>query len=87
MVAVLPELLWEPVAVCVCVVLAMACSWVLQTNEEAGRDRRPLACRRSVSWYGLRLNIIKETHEMSSELSQVRQETKLTHLLTLIKSD
>lgn len=46
-----------------CDVLAMACP--LQTNEEAGRDRRSLACRRSVSWYGFRLNIIKETGERS----------------------
>lgn len=49
-----------------CDVFVMAC--LLQTNEEAGRERRSLACRRSVSWYGLRLNIIKET----SERSQVR---------------
>ncbi|KAI3368375.1 hypothetical protein L3Q82_008078 [Scortum barcoo] len=48
----------------------MACPRVLHANEGAGRDRRSLACRRSVSWYGLRLNIIKETSEMASELSQ-----------------
>lgn len=58
---------------CVCVV--MACPQLLHTNEEAGRDRKSLACRRSVSWYGLRLNIIKETNEMASELRQVRRRT------------
>lgn len=56
---------------CDWVVLVMACPPVLQTNEEADKDQRSLACRRSVSWYDLRLNIIKETNEMASELSQV----------------
>lgn len=55
------------------VVFVMACPPVLLTNEEAGRDRTSLACRRSVSWFSLRLNIIKETNEMASELSQVRR--------------
>lgn len=61
--------------VCVCVVFAMACLPVIQTNEEAGRQRRSLGCRRAVSWVGLRLNIIKETNETASELSQVRLRT------------
>lgn len=60
---------------CVCVVFAMACLPVIQTNEEAGRQRRSLGCRRAVSWVGLRLNIIKETNETASELSQVRLRT------------
>lgn len=52
--------------------VGMACPRVLQTNDEAGGDRTPLACRRSASWFGLRLNIIRETNEMASELGQVR---------------
>lgn len=60
-----------PVVAFGCVVFVMACPRVLQTNEEAGTDMRSLACRRSVSWYGLRLNIIKE----ASEFSQVRLRT------------
>ncbi len=72
------------VCVCACVraaVFVMACLWVLQTNEETGRDGRSLACRRSVSWYGFKLNRIKETREMSSELRQVRQDVRVMHLL------
>lgn len=50
----------SPASLCVCEM----------TKEEAGRERRPLACRRSVSWYCLRLNIIRETSE-TAELGQV----------------
>lgn len=64
------ELPWECWAVLACVV--MACLPQLQADEqEAGRDRKSLACRRSVSWYGLRLNLIKESGEATTELSQV----------------
>ncbi|TNN74734.1 hypothetical protein EYF80_015052 [Liparis tanakae] len=49
----------------------MACPRLLRSHAEAGRDRRSLACRRSVSRYGLRLNIIKETNEMASALGQL----------------
>ena len=54
----------------------MACPRLLQAEEEeeAGREGSSLACRRSVSWYGLRLNIIKEISEMVSGL-QVRSTT------------
>ena len=61
-----------PLGACDRALFVMACPRVLQTNEEADRDRRSLACRRSVSWYGFRLNIIKETNEKASERSQVR---------------
>lgn len=50
----------------------MACPRLLLSNEERAGDRRSLACRRSVSWYGQRLNVIKETSEMASEPQQVR---------------
>lgn len=50
----------------------MACPRLLLSNEEHAGDGRSLACRRSVSWYGLRLNIIKETSETASEPQQVR---------------
>ncbi|MEQ2191359.1 hypothetical protein XENOCAPTIV_027247 [Xenoophorus captivus] len=53
------EVLWDCVGLC-----SMACPRGLQVNEEPGRDRKPLACRRSVSWFGLRLNIIKEAKEV-----------------------
>lgn len=69
------------------VLFVMACPRVLQTNEEADRDRRSLACRRSVSWYGFRLNIIKETNEMASQLSQVRLRTLEANKLTHVHSD
>jgi len=50
----------------------MACSRLLRADEDAAAgDRRPLACRRSVSWYGLRLNIIQESGDAASALSQV----------------
>lgn len=55
-----------PLRVLVCSAMAR-----LQANEKADRDRRSLACRRSVSWYGLRLNLIKETNEAASQVSQV----------------
>ncbi|KAF0041641.1 hypothetical protein F2P81_005173 [Scophthalmus maximus] len=50
--------------------MATACPRPLQAYEEVDRNRKCLACRRAVSWYGLRLNIIQETNETLSELRQ-----------------
>ncbi|KAA0712949.1 Microtubule-associated serine/threonine-protein kinase 2 [Triplophysa tibetana] len=46
----------------------MSCSRILPT--ECDENKRPLACRRSVSWYGICLCILKESIQALSEYSQ-----------------
>ena len=50
----------------------MACPRLLLSADEHAGDQGSLACRRSVSWYGLRLNIIQETSETGPGPPQVR---------------
>lgn len=54
----------------------MSCSRILPA--ECDENRRPLACRRSVSWYGVRLCILKESIQALSEDSQVRDDWRTT---------
>lgn len=45
----------------------MGCPWLFSESME---DKRRLPCRRSLSWYGARLCLLKET----AEGTQVREE-------------
>ncbi|KAL1272764.1 hypothetical protein QQF64_028626 [Cirrhinus molitorella] len=47
----------------------MACSGILSADSD--ENRRPLACRRSVSWYGVRLCILKESIQAASQAGQL----------------
>lgn len=55
--------------------MVMACSRILPTDSD--ENRRPLACRHSVSWYGVRLCILKESIQAASQAGQVREKCRL----------
>lgn len=53
----------------------MASSRILSVDSD--ENRRPLACRRSVSWYGVRLCILKESIQAASQAGQVREKFRV----------
>jgi len=56
--------------------MAVACSRMLPMDSD--ENRKPLACRRSVSWYGVRMCILKESILAASLAGQVREKKNLT---------